>query len=254
MRPICKVGGVEFEVARANRRFWDDDATRYHDAHPEYLSGFYWCPEMLSEASAGLLGSVSGLRVLEIGCGSAPCSSWLLRSSSPSLVVGFDISMGMLSRSSGVPVVQADVQALPFADDSFDVTFSAFGGFAFVPSIPSVFADVARVLTPGGRFVFSANHPMRWVFPDDPTSAGLTACIPYFESSYSERDDDGNLTYAEYHRTFGEWVRALVSAGFVLDDVVEPEWPVGLDVTFGQWSPLRGSIFPGTAIFVAHLG
>ena len=28
--------------------------------------------------------------------------------------------------------------------------------------------EVARVLRPGGRWVFAVNHPMRWIFPDDP--------------------------------------------------------------------------------------
>ena len=63
----------------------------------------------------------------------------------------------------------------------------------------------------------------------------------------------GELTYAEYHRTFGDWVRALGQAGFWLADVVEPEWPANLNITWGQWSPKRGAIFPGTAIFVAFL-
>ena len=31
----------------------------------------------------------------------------------------------------------------------------------------------------------------------------------------------------------------------VLDDVVEPEWPVGHDREWGQWSPLRGRLLPG---------
>ncbi|MDQ3449491.1 MAG: SAM-dependent methyltransferase, partial [Actinomycetota bacterium] len=56
---------------------------------------------------------------------------------------------------------------------------------------------------------------------------------------------------AEHHRTMGDWVRAIVSAGLRLDDVVEPTWPGGLERTWGQWSPLRGRLMPGTAIFVA---
>ena len=37
-----------------------------------------------------------------------------------------------------------------------------------------------------------------------------------------------------------------------LDDVVEPEWPDDLEAEWGQWSPLRGGLFPGTAVFVTH--
>ncbi len=41
------------------------------------------------------------------------------------------------------------------------------------------------------------------------------------------------------------------TAGFALLDVIEPEWPVGHEAIWGQWSPLRGRLFPGTAIYVA---
>lgn len=234
--------------SRANREFWDSDAARYHAAHPEYLAGFYWCPEMLAEADARLLGDVSGAHVLEIGCGSAPCATWLHQHSS-CFVTGFDISAGMLRRASGGPaLVQADVLAMPFADESFDVAFSAFGALPFVRDIDAALREVGRVLRPEGRFVFSVTHPMRWVFPDDPGS--MEAQISYFEREHEERDDAGELVYAEYHRTFGDWVRALGSAGFWLADVIEPEWPRDLTTVFGQWSPERGAIFPGSAIFV----
>ena len=44
-------------------------------------------------------------------------------------------------------------------------------------------------------------------------------------------------------------MRALAAAGFALTDLVEPEWPAGHTRVWGQWSPLRGRLFPGTAIF-----
>ena len=47
-------------------------------------------------------------------------------------------------------------------------------------------------------------------------------------------------------------MRELVAAGFVLTELIEPEWPEGHVRVWGQWSPLRGRLFPGTAIFVTH--
>ena len=38
----------------------------------------------------------------------------------------------------------------------------------------------------------------------------------------------------------------------MLLDLVEPEWPEGHEGIWGQWSPLRGRLFPGTAIFVTE--
>lgn len=60
--------------------------------------------------------------------------------------------------------------------------------------------------------------------------------------------------YVEHHRTMGDFVRAVVLAGFRLVDVVEPEWPAENTREWGQWSPLRGQLFPGTAIFCCDTG
>ena len=98
-------------------------------------------------------------------------------------------------------------------------------------------------------------HPVRWGFPDDPGPAGLTAQASYWdETPYVERDDAGAATYVEHHRTLGGDVRALRAAGFALEDLVEPEWPDDLTSTWGGWSPLRGRMLPGTAIYVCRTG
>ena len=152
-----------------------------------------------------------------------------------------------------VPLVQADAQDLPFAAGSFDVACTAFGAVPFVADSAGVMREVARVLRPGARWVFATTHPLRWVFPDDPGPAGLTAPTPYFDRSpYVEVDDAGAPMYVEHHRTLGDRVRELVGAGLRLVDLIEPEWPAGHTREWGQWSPLRGALFPGTAIYVAE--
>ena len=246
------------ESASANRFWWDSDAVEYHRDHPAYLSSFYWCPEMLHESDANLLGDVANLDVLEIGCGSAPCSRWLAQNSAAHSVTAFDISAGMLSQGqdlrideTGPALVQADAAFMPFKYDSFDVAFSVFGAVPFVSDSGALMREVARVLKPCGRWVFAVTHPMRWVFPDDPGPAGLIPAVSYFDRTpYVERDSNGIATYVEHHRTLGDRVRDLHAAGFILEDLIEPEWPEPDPEPFGQWSKLRGELFPGTAIFV----
>ncbi|MBF6174314.1 class I SAM-dependent methyltransferase [Nocardia blacklockiae] len=250
---------------RASRRWWDADAEQYHETHAEFLGvdspngEFIWCPEGLHEADWHFLGDIAGKRVLEIGCGSAPCARWLAANGAQP--VGLDLSAEMLRRGQAamarggprVPLVQAGAEALPFADASFDLACSAFGAVPFVADSARVMREVARVLRPGGRWVFAVNHPMRWIFPDDPGPKGLVASLSYFDRSpYVEVDGDGEPTYVEHHRTVGDRVREIVAAGLTLVDLVEPGWPEWLEREWGQWSPLRGRIFPGTAIFVTE--
>jgi len=246
------VGG---SVARA---WWDAHATEYLTEHGAFLGAadFCWCPEGLRESDAQLLGPVHGRRVLEVGCGAAQCSRWLVGRGAE--VLATDVSAGMLAAAGrlddelGVrtPTVQADARALPLPDASIDVAFTAFGALPFVSDADRVHAEVSRVLRPGGRWVFAVTHPVRWAFPDDPTAAGLTATRSYFDRTpYVETDDTGHVTYAEYHRTLGDHVGEITRAGLVLERLVEPEWPEGHRRVWGGWGPERGVVLPGTAIF-----
>ncbi|OLT43987.1 SAM-dependent methyltransferase [Saccharomonospora sp. CUA-673] len=249
------------EAERATLAWWDTDADTYHAQHGAFLgeADFVWCPEGVREVDVRLLGgaeTLPGADVLEIGCGSAPCARWL--TAQGARVVALDLSAGMLRHATAAAertglspaLLQANAEHLPLASGSFDIACSAFGALPFVPSAETVFAEVARVLRPGGRWVFSVTHPMRWIFSDDPGPTGLTAVESYFDRTpYVEQDAAGAATYVEYHRTLGDWIRALNATGLRLVDLIEPEWPAGHDRVWGQWSPLRGKYFPGTAIF-----
>ncbi len=247
----------------AARGWWDENAVEYLAEHGDFLgpADFCWCPEDLREADARLLGPVTGRDVLEVGAGAAQCSRWLLGQGARA--VATDVSAGMLAAGRAldarmgvrVPMVQADARALPFAAGSFDIAFTAFGALPFVPDAAAVHREVARVLRPGGRWVFAVTHPLRWAFPDDPSERGLTAIRSYFDRTpYVETDEDGAVRYAEFHRTFGDHVAELTGAGFALTRLVEPAWPPTHRRAWGGWGPVRGAMLPGTAIFVCTLG
>ena len=254
----------EAESLRANRADWDAYADEYQATHGEFLgdTGFLWGPEGVREDHVGALGPVAGRDVLEIGCGAGQCSRWVLAHGGRP--VGIDVSMRQLQHSRridqehGVDVrtVCASAADLPFADDSFDVVFSAFGALQFVADAPALVGGVERVLRPGGVFAFSVTHPTRWMFPDDPEAPGLTATQSYWDRTpYVEVDDlTGETRYVEHHRTLGDWVGTLAAHGFVLTDLHEPEWPADHERTWGGWSRIRGVLTPGSAIFVARLG
>lgn len=247
------------DSVRASRAWWDAEAGAYAAEHGPFLgdarsgSDLVWGPEGWTEAELGLLGPVAGRRVLEVGAGGAQGARWLAGQGAHA--VALDLSHAMLAHSRtfspAVPLVQADAGELPFAAATFDVVCSAYGAIPFVADVAAVFAEVARVLRPGGRWVFSVTHPVRWAFPDAPGPAGLVADRPYFDRTpYVERDSEGRATYVEHHRTLGDTVRALSGAGLRVLDLVEPEWPDRNDQTWGGWSPTRGAILPGTAIWV----
>jgi SAM-dependent methyltransferase len=257
-------GADPAETADANRRWWDNEANDYYTEHGAFLGDddFVWGPEGLREADAGLLGEVRGKQLLEIGAGAAQCSRFAARHGTR--VVATDLSIGMLRRGQDlnvrftvelgltVPLVQCDAGRLPFVDGSFDTVFTSYGVVPFVADSAAVMAEAARVLRPGGRFVFSTTHPIRWALPDDPGYPGLTVASSYFDRTPYVEERSGAATYVEHHRTMGDRVRELTAAGLRLVDLVEPEWPEDNQQVWGGWSPLRGALIPGTAIFVCE--
>ena len=247
---------------RASRAWWDEEAPAYAAEHGPFLGddrdggALVWGPEGWTEAELGLLGPLDGRRVLEVGAGGAQGARWLATQGASA--VALDLSHAMLrqgqSRLPAVPLVQADAARLPFGDGVFDLAFSAYGAVPFVADVGPVFAEVARVLRPGGRWVFSVTHPVRWAFPDDPGPRGLVADRSYFDRrAYVERSADGTPTYVEHHRTMGDLVRELTGTGFRVLDLVEPEWPDRNSQVWGAWSPTRGRMIPGTAVWVSTL-
>src|SRR5579875_2990007 len=102
-------------------------------------------------------GGRGAARILDIGCGTGSLWTTNRERIGPhwDLTLG-DTSAGMIEtvRQALGPAaryVVADVQQLPFEDSSFDIVLANHMLY-HVPDRPAAFAEVARVLRPGGRF------------------------------------------------------------------------------------------------------
>ncbi len=106
-----------------------------------------------------------GKRVLELAAGSGSASEFL---HPDNRYTGTDISPGLLRQaakkfrrrfvSPEFYVVSAD--DLPFEDQAFDVCLCLLA-LNFFEDVSRVFAEVARILSPGGRFICAAPVPER---------------------------------------------------------------------------------------------
>lgn len=90
--------------------------------------------------------------VLDLGCGRAGGIERFWREAR--IAVGLDPDLGSLTaRPAGMPVMQGGGEHLPFADASFDMVVSVWV-LEHLEAPETVFAEVARVLKPGGHFIF----------------------------------------------------------------------------------------------------
>ena len=116
----------------------------------------------------------SGARILEIGCGRGIALPVLDRLCDPARLVGLDIDGELLAeaaeslRAEGTKaeLCCGDVRWMPFADDSFDVIIDP-GTLYHIARTPIALEEIARVLAPGGTFVYETkasqflSHPVR---------------------------------------------------------------------------------------------
>jgi ubiquinone/menaquinone biosynthesis C-methylase UbiE len=105
--------------------------------------------------------ALSPSRVLETAAGTGVATRALARALRVEVeLVATDLNEPMLARAAAMgtarPVtwLQADAQQLPFPDASFDVVACQFG-VMFFPDKARAFAEVRRVLKPGGTWIFS---------------------------------------------------------------------------------------------------
>jgi SAM-dependent methyltransferase len=93
--------------------------------------------------------------VLDVGCGNGKFVTRIHQDRPDLRVIGMDISPGILTEVPH-PVLVADAQALPFADESTDAVL-AMHMLYHVPDIPAAINELARVLRPGGLVIASTN-------------------------------------------------------------------------------------------------
>lgn len=100
------------------------------------------------------LAPASGLRWLDVGCGSGAFSARVLERAAPAELQGIDPSAAQIdfaaSRVPGGTFQVGDAMALPFPADRFDVAIMALVIF-FVPDPAKGVAEMARAVRPGGQ-------------------------------------------------------------------------------------------------------
>jgi 2-polyprenyl-6-hydroxyphenyl methylase/3-demethylubiquinone-9 3-methyltransferase len=110
------------------------------------------------------LGDVGGRRILDAGCGGGLVARELAAAGAE--VVGVDRSLGSLgvarrAAPSRFRPAQGRLERLPFPDAAFDAVVAA-DVLEHLPDLPAAVAELARVLRPGGSFLFDTVNRTPW--------------------------------------------------------------------------------------------
>ena len=181
-----------------------------------------------------MLPDFTGRDVLDLGCGYGWHCAYAAEHGARS-VLGLDLSEKMLAvaqKEHAAPPIEYCRMAMEdadFADGSFDVALSSLA-FHYVADFGALVRKTAHWLRPGGDFVFSCEHPVFTAEGSQDWYRDENGKILHFpvDNYYMEGERQAVFLgerVTKYHRTLTGYVGALLSNGFMLTGLAEPQPP-----------------------------
>ena len=204
---------------------------------PRSVEGLDGAPEWPNLRA--MLPAMSGLRVVDLGCGFGWFCRWA-REAGAASVLGLDVSENMLARAretttdKAIVYKRADLERLALPATSFDLVYSSLT-LHYLENLGALFGEAHRALVPGGRLVFSAEHPI-YTAPTKPAwSEDKTWPLDRYLEEGPRSTDWLAKGVIKQHRTIGSYLTLLLEAGFTLTHLEEwgptdqqiaahPEW------------------------------
>jgi len=193
--------------------------------------------ELLLPSFVAFIGTVRGLRILDVGCGDGTLIKQL--QSAGATMVGIDVSEEMLQKAAvtapDVPIICHDITSPlpenlllePFDGITANMVFHCLKRFEVVPDL------LAQCLKNKGWLAFSILHPAFHQSPmqisnlkrlsKEVRTWSFFVDAPYLEQrEYQKPVADSSVIVTNYHRPIRDYVSALVKAGYVIDAMDEP--------------------------------
>lgn len=188
-------------------------------------------------ALRAMLPDLRGLRVVDLGCG----YGWFCRHASEqgaASVLGLDVSEAMLARAASMtsdPLIRyerADLETLELPEAAFDFVYSSLT-LHYIDDLPRLLATVHSALMPGGRLVFSIEHPI-YMAPTHPNwvidaEGRRTWPLDRYSAEGPRSTDWLAKGVIKHHRTIGTQLNMMIRQGFTITH-------------FEEWGPTDAEI------------
>jgi SAM-dependent methyltransferase/ADP-ribose pyrophosphatase YjhB (NUDIX family) len=216
-------------TAPDNRQGWNDISKAYQEQKQIPTDRLVYGARCPGEDDLRLVGDVSGLRVIVLGCGGG--QDCIVLAKQGAQVIGIDLSDKQieygrrLAEREGVLVtlLQGSVEELKgIEDESQDLALSV-QALNYSERADRALAAAFRVLRPDSPFVFSLHHPFDACLEDGPPYGvvrGYWQIEHDWQWEFSEARVSARLR--AWHRPVSEWFSLLTEAGFRIERLLEP--------------------------------
>ena len=211
-----------------DRDLWERHAGWWQDGFTDGADAEYE-DQIMPLASEWLTDARS---VLDVGTGEGQIARLAVRDGA-TLVVGVDPTVAQLAvaqeRGGGACYARANAGALPFPDASFDAVVVCLVFEHIADHTPAI-REIARVLQPGGRFLFFLNHPLLqapssgWVI-DHVLEEQYWRIGPYLVEDVTLEELAPGVVLPFVHRPLSHYVNAMAAHGLLVERMEEPMPP-----------------------------
>jgi 2-polyprenyl-3-methyl-5-hydroxy-6-metoxy-1,4-benzoquinol methylase len=213
------------DYLQKNKEAWNRKTKIHLDSEFYDVPSFMAGKNSLNTIELGLLGNVTGKKVLHLQCHFGMDTLSLARMGAT--VTGVDLSdeavaaANKLAKDISQPAefICCDVYSVPERlHGRFDIVFTSYGTIGWLPDLDKWAAVIVACLKPGGRLVFADFHPFIWMF--DPTMKEIV--YDYFntheiveveQGTYADRDAGGSFETVGWNHNLAEVFTALQANG-----------------------------------------
>ncbi|CNE94439.1 class I SAM-dependent methyltransferase [Yersinia nurmii] len=176
-----------------------------------------------------MLPDLHDLNVIDLGCG----YGWFCRyarEQGAQEVRGIDVSAKMLAKAnemtddSKISYCREDLEQLKLPENNYDLVYSSLA-LHYIVNLSALFNSIFHSLKPGGKFVFSAEHP---IFSAPMQQGWLTDDKGQRSWPVNHYQAEGNRVtnwlangVIKQHRTLATYINLLIDAGFTLHRLEE---------------------------------
>ena len=224
------------------RNAWAGASRKYEREYAEHLAAARTFELVPAEVTV-LSEIVSGADVVHPLSGHGLDDIALVRLGARS-VYGLDYSEAAVSSAQrradefGMPCryTRAEMPASGLAGECADLVYTGKGALIWISDLGGFFAEVHRLLRPGGWFYVYEAHPLVPVWAWDPDEVRVRSDRSYFASSHVNDSFPGDGAVERQH-TLAVIVMACLRAGLHIEHLAEPAepfWRPG-DVSAAAW-------------------